>query len=587
MTFSPIIERELRCGLRRGAARQLRMRYALMGAGITALCLLLMTMTNPATFGRSLHGFLLYVGLYIALAQTPALSAGLICRERQSQTLGLLFLAGMRPLEVFVSKVLSGALLSFTNLLALAPFMAVPFLSGGLSWQLFVATVFCLPNLLFFALALTILGSVLCAEEGAALVVAAVLGGVIAGLTPGLYQANLLLSGSRSISSDWLLVSPGYGAYLVLRDFAGGTPLDFWINSAVTFAWSCLALATAGAILKRTWQDTPLAIPLSGWRARWHAGFRGTGAWRRNLSRRWLDTRPYTWLAMQDRSPERLAWVLVMGITASWLAAWLVWPKHWLGILNFLVTAGLLNGGVEVIALYAAGRRIGEDRRSGALELLLTTSLTPDEMIEDQLEALRQQFQPVFWGTLGLNLALMLGGFCLRDWPDLAAYTYVLVWLPFLFWSWRRSFRSCLIGMWASLNCGRPVYAVWRATGGYNHFSLIWIFVVMGNQPSQLRNFPAGSFTEFAWVGFIVLVLFLTLAVLGPRVKAKQIGDRLRSEFRAIAQCPVPEPSDPRLKRWKVDERFAEPAWKDMVLGPRWMGVIKRAARARVKWTRR
>ena len=586
MTLSPIIERELRCGLRRGGARKLRMRYALMGAGITALCLLLMTVTNPATFGRSLHQFLFYVGLYVAVVQTPVLSAGLISRERQSQTLGLLFLAGLRPFEVFVSKVLSGALLSFTNLLALAPFMAVPFLSGGLSWQVFVATVFCLPNLLFFALAMTVLGSVLCVDEGAALIVATLLGGAIAGLAPGLYQANLLLSGSRAVSPDWLLASPGYGAYLVLRDFAGGSPFDFWMNSALTFVWSCLALSIAGAVLKRTWQDAPASFPTSDWRAGWRAWFNGTGQWRREKSRQWLDTRPFTWLAMHDRSPERLAWLLVAGIAVLWLAAWVEWPKHWLSLPNFLITAALLNGVVEGIALYAAGRRIGEDRRSGALELLLTTSLTPEEMIEDQLEALRQQFQPVFWGTLGLNLALMLGGFFLRDWQDLAAYTYGLIWLPFLFWSWRRSFRSCLIGMWASLNCGRPLYAVWRATGGYNHLSWIWILVIMGNQPSQLRNFPSGSITEFAWVGFIVL--FLALAMLAPRVKANQIANRLRAEFRSIAQSPVPEPSDPRLKRWKIDERFAEEfAWKEMVLGPHWMSLIKRAARARVTWTRR
>jgi ABC-type transport system involved in multi-copper enzyme maturation permease subunit len=352
------------------------MQYALVGAGITAFCLLVMTLTDPISFGRNLHGFLFWVGLYIAVVQTAVLSAGLISRERHNQTLGLLFLAGLRPFEVFVSKVLSGALLSFTNLLALAPFMAVPFLSGGLSWQLFVATLFCLPNLLFFALAMTILGSVLCEEEGLALIVATILGGVIAGLTPGLYQADRVFSASRSISPDWLLASPGYGVHLILRNFTAGTPLDFWLNSAVTLCWSCLVLTIAGAILKRTWQDAPVTLPLADWQTGWRAWFKGTGKWRRKTSRRWLDTQPFTWLAMQDRSLERLAWLLVAGIAVIWLAAWLVWSKHWLSLLNLLVTAALMNGVVEGIALYAVGRRIGEDRRSGALELLLTTSLT-------------------------------------------------------------------------------------------------------------------------------------------------------------------------------------------------------------------
>jgi hypothetical protein len=187
---------------------------------------------------------------------------------------------------------------------------------------------------------------------------------------------------------------------------------------------------------------------------------------------------------------------------------------------------------------------------------------------------------------LGLNLALMVGGVFLRHWPDMAAYVYVMIWLPLLFWSWRRSFRSCLITMWASLNCGRPAYAVWRTTGGYNLLSWVWIFVITGNLGSQLRGFPSGSTTEFGVVGFFAL--FGAFAMLAQRAGANAIGDRLRAEFRSIAQYPIPEPSDPRLKRWKIHERFGgEFAWKEMVLGPRWMSLIKRAARAQARWTRR
>jgi hypothetical protein len=578
MALSPIIERELRCGLRKGAARKLRMQYALACAGITAFALLTTGHANVVSFGPMLHSFLFGIGLYTALVQTPSLTAGLISRERHSQTLGLLFLAGLRPMEVFFGKLLGGAMLSFGNLLALAPFMAVPFLSGGLSFHLFTATVFCLPNLLFFALSITILGSVLCEDEGAALIVAALLGGVLMGFTPALFQANLLFSDNKSISADWLLASPAYAPFMVFRHFAVGSPFEFWASSSITLAWSCLALTIAGAILKRTWQDTTSSSPLSGWLAGCRVWFRGNAQWRRRLACRWLDFRPFIWLALCDRSLERIAWCFVAGIASIWLAAWAAWPNRWLGIPNFFITATLLNGGVEWIAMYASGVRIGEDRRNGALELLLTTPLTTEEIVEDQLEALRQRFQPVFWATFGLNLAMMLGGFFLRDWPELSAWVYVLVWTPLLLWSWRRSFRSCLIILWASLNCGRPAYAFWRATAGYNRYSLfiwIWFLTMMDRLWPQFRNFPSGSLAEFEGVGFCAIVI--PLFVLGQRLTARAKMTLLCDQFRSIAACPVPEPSDPRLKSWKIEERFGgNTAWKDIVLRSRWMSRISR-----------
>jgi ABC-type transport system involved in multi-copper enzyme maturation permease subunit len=585
--ISPIIERELRCGLRKGGARALRTKYALGCAWMTAVCLFAMSHANVARFGSTLHTFLFLLGLHIAFVQTPSLTAGLISRERHSRTLGLLFLAGLRPMEVFIGKLLGGAMLSFGNLLALAPFMAVPFLSGGLSFQLFTATVFCLPNVLFFALSITILGSVLCEDEGAALIVAAILGGVIAGLAPALYQANLFFSDTKSISAAWLLASPAYGPFMVFRNFAMGSPSEFWVNSSITLAWSCLALTIAGAILKRTWQDSPAADSGRDWRAGWRDWFHGTALWRREAARRWLDSHPFTWLALHDRSPERLAWCLVAGITALWLSAWAAWPSRWLSIPNFLITAVLLNAAVEWIAMYASGVRFAADRRSGALELLLTTPLTTEEIVEDQLEALRHRFQPVFWATLGLNLTMMLGGFFLRDWPDKSAWVYVAAWLPFLFWSWNRSFRSCLIPMWASLNCGRPAYAVWRAAGHYTVFA--WMMILLNNMSyrhSLLSKFPSGSLAEIAFIASYTLLLCIFM--MEQRSKVNAIGIRLRDEFRSIAERPVPEPSDTRMKRWKIEERFdGNESSKDIVLGPRWMSLIRRAARAKVNWSRR
>jgi ABC-type Na+ efflux pump permease subunit len=49
-------------------------------------------------------------------------------------------------------------------------------------------------------------------------------------------------------------------------------------------------------------------------------------------------------------------------------------------------------------------------RREGSLELLLTTPLRPDEIVEGQAAALRAQFRPVRLALLGLFALMMLGG---------------------------------------------------------------------------------------------------------------------------------------------------------------------------------
>jgi hypothetical protein len=63
--------------------------------------------------------------------------------------------------ELFVGKLLGGVRISSSELMALAPLLAVPFLSGGVSFELFLETVACLPTLFVLVLALGSLASAL------------------------------------------------------------------------------------------------------------------------------------------------------------------------------------------------------------------------------------------------------------------------------------------------------------------------------------------------------------------------------------------------------------------------------------------
>src|SRR5262245_57715278 len=126
------------------------MQASFVGAGF-CVAFLIASALGAVSFARQLQSWLLCAGVYYAVVRTFSVTAGLFIQERQEQTLGFLFLTGMSIGEIFLTKVLGALLVAATTLLALVPFMAMPFLSGGVSFAVFWASVWCLPNLLLLA----------------------------------------------------------------------------------------------------------------------------------------------------------------------------------------------------------------------------------------------------------------------------------------------------------------------------------------------------------------------------------------------------------------------------------------------------
>ena len=224
-------------------------------------------MGQPAA-GHHLHQLLCLAAAYLVL-QTPRLTAGIFAQERREQTLGLLFLSGLGASEVFASKLLSAALVAFGDLLALFPMLAVPFLIGGVSFELFLATICAWPIFLVFVLAVCLLASVLTRDDGTAVILTAVLLFLLCGAGPLIYVAHSQFSAAANLSSAWLWVSPAYGPYLTWRGF-GLTPVsEFWNNLVVTMAGSGLCLTLAAVVVKITLAGTGAGLrgQLAGARA--------------------------------------------------------------------------------------------------------------------------------------------------------------------------------------------------------------------------------------------------------------------------------------------------------------------------------
>ena len=267
--LSPVVERELRVALHRRDARKARSRVARLGVLGVSLFLLFGALAGTKSWGGTLNFYLLLGGLGLAVGPAVQISVGLFVEEREQQTLELLYLTGMGSAELFIGKVLGGALVSSCELMALAPVMAVPFLSGGLSFDLFLATVACLPTVFALVLAAGSLASVLCQQEGTALVIAGVLLGALSLALPVPYNLGFWLTGATPFAKSWLVLSPALGPWMVARNFAGFSVSDFWAWTLVTWAWTAAGLALAAVILKRNWRRDLERAVVEGWRAKW------------------------------------------------------------------------------------------------------------------------------------------------------------------------------------------------------------------------------------------------------------------------------------------------------------------------------
>ncbi|MGH7970899.1 MAG: hypothetical protein ACREIC_19435, partial [Limisphaerales bacterium] len=456
-----------------------RLKVARFGVIGVSLFMLFGAAVGTGSWGRTLHFYLFLAGLSMAIGPAIQMSAGLFAEERRQQTLGLLYLTGMGPGELFFGKILGGALISSSELLALAPLIAVPFLSGGVSFELFVATAVCLPTVFVLVLAMGCLASAICRQEGTALVLSGVLLGVCCLALPLPYNMGLWLSGKVPFDQIWLAFSPALGPWMVSRHFAGFPRVDFWLCTAATWDWSILCLGLAAILLKRTWRRDVQGAAAEGWQARWNDYELGDASWRQALRQRVLAANAYQWLAQRDRRAVLQAWSFIAAVCIFWLLGWSMWPRVWPSPLNYYSTAIVLLLGVDWLVSHAAARRMSTDRRDGGLELLLTTPLRPEDLLAGQRAALDEQFRPVKIGLCALLLVMVAAGFFTRSWTRHGIVSYLAAWAIFFAWCARPARRSAPLAMWVAANCGRPLYAAFRRSGSWNRaWPLYWLWMM-------------------------------------------------------------------------------------------------------------
>jgi len=412
MIWLPIVERELRVAARRPATYWLRL---ILGTAVFALWFLIY-MFGPVGLltsrGQMVFSTLSAIAFGFALLSGPLLTADSLSQERREGTLGLLFLTELQGYDVVLGKLIATSIHAFYGMAAIVPLLFYSMLAGGVTgWESLRLGIVLLATV-FFSLSAGMLVSAHVREArqamGGTLSIVIVLACVLAGL--GMILASLSNSGMARFPS-W--PSPIYlFAYAFDNAFqTRGGPAQFGASLFSVLTASVVMLILAGRHLTRAWHEkdefqrflspeasqsrSPILAPAS-------LAPRGES----------LSADPYLWLASRDlRQKQKLR-----GILGGFFVLWgclivgsftSVTSLQWLCFWGAVLLAFLLHHGLKWLIAFESPRRLSEDRQSGALELLLVTPVSIEEIISGQRRALVNLFRAPICCAILANAILL------------------------------------------------------------------------------------------------------------------------------------------------------------------------------------
>ena len=524
----PVVERELRVALLRRRAHEQWIAAAWIGGAITCIYLLSLAMADPfvGTSGRGLFRCLFALQLFLIVGRGFKLTADLFSEERRDGTLGLLVLTGMKPLEIFSGKLLGAALLTAHAMLGTLPYMAVPFLAGGVTGFQFVAALVTLLNVLLFCISLGLLASIASQEGGHARVISLAIATSLCLVAPLMYWTANQFAGVTPLAKIWLTLSPGFAPWLVWKGFTGGSTQPFWTACGVTWLYSLLCLLIAACLLDRTWRDSPdeFARRRPVWR--WQDWRRGSSAWRRRLKAHLLEQQPFAWLIARNRRLVLPAWLFVGLVALGWVGILAVLGRNRPVIVASIIASIVLHQGLNWFLAYSAALPMSEERQSRGFEVLLTTPLKVESIIAGQQSALALQFKKLLLAARWLDGIFLCSAFVFQDWSWPADCWYALVWIGWMA-GWTVAHRvTPSMAMWVGAWTGRPAYAA-----------------MIAMRP-------------------MILLMLTLMPVKSPLV----LAEKLARELRLIACAPIPARGDHRFASWNPVEIFPPGRWGDLPL---------------------
>jgi ABC-type Na+ efflux pump permease subunit len=504
----------------------------------------------PQEIAMGLFWILTGSAVFYCLLSGVWFTADCLSEEKREGTLGLLFLTDLKGYDVVFGKLVASSLNGFYAVLAVVPILALPLLLGGVTPGEFGRMAVVVVNTLFFSLTLGMWASAMSRSPRKAMAMTLLLVLLFTAVLPACGAWRMMVGRVPQVRMGWLLTSVGFSYYRAFDVSYTTHAREFWWSVGVIHGLGWIFLVVASVMAPRAWQERPAGAQALRWRERWQWWSYGDFAERTAFRKRLLDRSAYFWLAARARLGPAYVWAVLGLVACGWTWGLARSRRDWLDRGTYVLTGLLLNLLLKAWFALEAGRQLAEDRRQGALELLLSTPLTVQDVLRGQLLALKRQFLgPTVVTLLVFFLFLMAAASdeMLLENPEDRSF-WVLLWsagmvmlvadLAALYW----------VGMWKALTAKNPTRAAASNLGRI--LVLPWVVLALGalaislTWPQRAGDEPLQKFFLSAWLG-------VGLAVdLGFGAWART---RLLTEFRLAA-----------TRRYEARPGF----WKRLLRGP-------------------
>ena len=367
-----ILQRELQREARR--PRALWTRVLSSGVGFTA-CLFLLLWNGGGAHGRYVFDVITAVAFWFCLTQGVRVAAGTIADEKRDGTLGLLFLTPLTPLGIVVGKFFAVAIPLIQPFLAMVPALAITLLHGGVTGSEVLRAVAAVGTVLVFSIALGLCVSSVGRRNEKVGRTTLLLLAVAVG-------APLLVARGGFV---WVAVLSPWTAFRYIHDeryiLSSG---EFWL-SVVAMLYAALGFMVAAAyFLPRCWE-----VKLAG--SRWSLPRVAWGKVSEAERLEMLERNPGEWLAR--RGGMNLMEEIPFAVALVGLAFVASMAPTQGAFISVAFAAVLVSAVLLLVRLASqASASLCLARRSGEVELLLSTPLSPGALIAGQIAALRKQF---------------------------------------------------------------------------------------------------------------------------------------------------------------------------------------------------
>ncbi|MBA4150507.1 MAG: ABC transporter permease subunit [Verrucomicrobia bacterium] len=532
MTFLPIVERELRVASRKRGTHWMRIGGAI-GALIIGGWIMMMMHSLPSQYlGKTLFITLSSVTFIFAAITGIRLTSDCLSEEKRDGTLGLLFLTDLKGYDVVFGKLAANSIGSFYGMLATFPVLAISLLLGGVTYTEFWRVAMVSVNVLFLALATGMFASSVSRDERKALSFAFVILVLLAVASPIVGWITYYENFSR-FNTAYLIPSPIYGCVLAFDPVHQMKSDEFWICSLVTHAYGWLFLFLACRIVPRSWQDKAASAERLILQNKVAEITQGKSEVRKRFRTQLLEKNAFLWLAARDRMKTRLLWIFLVAVAGFWFWGLSAVKKDWLNPGIYICTALILHTAFKFWLAGEASRRFVDDRRSGALELMLSTPISVREILRGQNLALVRQFLGPVMCVLLIDVVLIFAGLNYQYIGK--GVNWVIIWLAGMSVFVFDLYALAWLGMWLGMTSQKVNRA---AAGGIARILFLpWlafgvtfaVFAVLAISPAFRKLFNINLPEYF------VTLYWLLLSIVNNVIWIVYAKRKLRARFREIA----------------------------------------------------